>query len=455
MVRLRKVLRCSSIHPLHRSTVLRLSEAFVLVVVPRKDAASEFVSDLQLFGGPTGVTVDISDGPHVLKRYKGKVIRVVTAANLRVRMSAIDPKTSINYIDLVICDQLENLDAQYELGVSLLRHAVQSSPTRFIGFSSSLSDPVDLGTWLGVTKGGLHSFRPSDREYSLAVSVKTFTIPQSAALFKAMAKPAYTAIQPSEGSEPAIVFVPSRGQCLSIARDLITQCTLQTTKTSAFLPPDMSEIILEDYLARFQDRFHVEFASKGVGFFHSGLKRSDRILTLQMYAEGIIRVLIVPRESCWSLPVRSSIVVVMGTQYLHITSVGATESRQLRDYSLTELVHMQGRAVQRSGRGRFHLFCQAESKDSFLRFLNKGLPLESHLLNSPVLQSWYDDCRTSGSIGDKQAAVDALSFTYLFLRISSNPVYYDCKAGSRNVDLSKLVDRLEAEYIADSRSIDQ
>ena len=106
-------------------------------------------------------------------------------------------------------------------------------------------------------------------------------------------------------------------------------------------------------------------------------------------------------------------------------------------------------------RGRFHLFCQAESKDSFLRFLNKGLPLESHLLNSPVLQSWYDDCRTSGSIGDKQAAVDALSFTYLFLRISSNPVYYDCKAGSRNVDLSKLVDRLEAEYIANSRSIDQ
>ncbi|KAJ8698174.1 putative steryl acetyl hydrolase mug81 [Pleurotus ostreatus] len=437
------------------STVLQLSEAFVLIVVARKDAASELISDLQMFGGPTGVTVDISDGPHVLKRYRGKVIRVVTAANLRVRMTAINPRTSINYIDLVICDQLENLDAQYELGVSLLRHAVQSSPTRFIGFSSSLSDPVDLGAWLGATVTGLHSFRPSDRDHSLAVCVKTFTIPQSAALFKAMAKPAYTAIQTAEGSEPAIVFVPSRGQCLSIARDLITQCTLQTTKTSAFLPPTMSEIILEDYLARFQDRFHVEFASKGVGFFHSGLKRSDRILTLQMYAEGIIRVLIVPRESCWSLPVRSSVVVVMGTQYLHITSVGDTESRQLRDYSLTELVHMQGRAVQHSGRGQFHLFCQAESKDSFLRFLNKGLPLESQLLNSPLLQSWYDGCRKSGSIGDKQAAVDALSFTYLFLRISSNPVYYDCKARSRNVDLSKLVDRLEAEYIANSGSIDQ
>ncbi|KAJ8523515.1 hypothetical protein ONZ45_g38 [Pleurotus djamor] len=429
------------------STAMKLSDATIILVVPRRDTASEVVSDLQTFASPAGVIVDASDGPNILKPTKGRVIRIVTAANLFRRMAMMDPRKQITHVNLVVCEQLENIDSHYELGVSLLRHATQSSPTRYVGFSSSLSDPTDLGTWLGVASSGLHSFTPTDREHSLTVSVQTFTIPQSAALFKAMAKPTYTAVKVENEDDRAIVFIPSRSLCTPIARDIITQCILHSEKPNAYLP-EISEYILEDHLARLQDRSLVEFVGKGVGFFYEGMKKSDRMLILRLFAEGVLRVLLVPRDSSWSLPIRASTVVVMGTQYLQISGSGETETRQLRDYSLTELVHMQSRAVQYTGRGRFYLFCQAESKDSLLRFLNKGLPLESDLLDSGSLQAWYNDSKTSGAIDSKQSAMDALSFTYLSLRMVSNPVYYDCEAKSRNLDLSRLVDSLEEEYLA-------
>ena len=96
-----------------------------------------------------------------------------------------DIKSSLFSLRLVLCESLELLDAVYELGVSLLLHATQPHPVRFIGLTSSLNDPADLAAWLNVDPLALHSFKPSDRDQALNVATLTFTIPQSAALFKA------------------------------------------------------------------------------------------------------------------------------------------------------------------------------------------------------------------------------------------------------------------------------
>ncbi|KAL0949691.1 hypothetical protein HGRIS_009728 [Hohenbuehelia grisea] len=428
------------------STIFSSETARVLVVVPRRDQAGEVASDLRALARGSGVTIDGINPPNPLAPRNTRSMQVVTAMHLLGALTNRNPIHPLAGIDLVVCESLELLDPNYELAVSLLRHATQRSPTRFIGFCSSLSDPVDLGAWLGIPTYGLHSFKPSDRDHSLLISTQTFTIPQSAALFKAMIKPAHSAISTAPVDGASIVFVPSRGQCRSVALDLITQCTLQTTTEKAYLPSSASEVLLEDYLARLQDRTLADFLTRGVGFYHEGVPKSDRHLMLRMYAEGIVRVLIVPRASCWSLPVRASVVVVMGTQYFDVEAEGSTP--QLRDYSLTDLIRMQSRAVEYAGLGRFYLFCQAESKDSFIRFLNEGLPLESRLLETDDLHRWYDKMRRSKAIQDRQQAVDALSFTFLARRIASNPVYYDCTQGHRDESLSRVVDQLEDAYMA-------
>jgi antiviral helicase SLH1 len=427
---------------LFRMTTLKsTSDSWVLVVAPRRSIAMEMISDLRGFAKLTGVTLDLVSSQNALVKIKGKAVRVVTAPDLLTAMSQWDPKARLAGPDLVVCESLEQLDSAYELGISLLRHVTQTSPTRFVGFSNCLNDPTDLAAWLEVDPYALYSFRPSDRDQALTFNTQTFTIPHSASLFKAMAKPAHAAIQSAGPGESAIVFVSFRGQCRVTATDLITQCSLEMETEKGYLPLDYRKDFLEDCLVRLQDQTLVHFVSRGVGFFHDGIRKPDRNLMLELYVEGIIRVLVVPRECCWTLPVRATVVVVMGTQHFYAETEGS--EHQLRDYELAELIRMQGRAVRHSGIGYFNLFCQAEAQDTFTHFLNEGLPMESRLLETRDLELWYKDQRSKGAISDRQQGLEALSFTFLARRIVSNPVYYDASLTSLDENLSRIVDKLE------------
>lgn len=389
------------------------------------------------------IFITVASSTDLFSTSEHKRVKIITASDL---LSALTQQQGENLsfsgLKLVLCENLELLDSAYELGVALLLCHTQKHPVRFIGLSNSLNDPADLAAWLNVDPLALHSFQPSDRDQSLTIHTQTFTIPPSAALFKAMAKPAHAAIRASNNIS-SIIFVTSRGQCRSVARDLITQCALESGTTRGYLSNDMSEMRLEQALDSLQDRELFEFVSRGVGILHEEITRPDRKTMLQLYAEGVLRVLIAPRDACWSLRVRAACVVVMGTQNVRV--MPGEEERKVREYSLTELVRMQGRAVMHGTAGHFHLFCQAEIKDTYTRFLNDGLPLESQLLETDELRRWYVDKRKDKSIATKQHAVDFLSFTFLAQRLLSNPTYYDGTSTSRDELLSEVIDALDEE----------
>jgi len=225
--------------------------------------------------------------------------------------------------------------------------------------------------------------------------------------------------------------------------DLITQCALGTGSISGYLLPGFPSIHLEDICSRLQDWNLADVVRSGVGIFHDGVVRSDRALMLDLYADGIINVLIVSREACWTLPVRAAVVVVMGTQYFSVRA--ESDERQLREYGLDELVQMQGRAVRHGGSGHFHLFCQAESKDTYVRLLEDGLPLESKLLDTSHFLDWYKDRRKEGTLSSKQDSMDILSWTYLARRIAANPAYYNIQHDPMEKALSHIVDVLDQE----------
>lgn len=426
------------------TTLLHRQRSLVLFIVPNRALAAQSLLDFRAVSNALDVTVELSSGKGLFSPCRTNTIRVVTPSGL---LEAVDQRNlpHANYPCLVVCDNLEQLDATYELGISLLRHTTQHNPTRYVGLSTSLNDPTDIASWLGVDSMALHSFRPTDRDQSLTIMYQTFTIPHSAALFKSMSKPAYMAIQSVPSRESAIIFVPSRSHCRTVAQELITQCALNMDTERGFLSQFVPPLYVEDYSARLQDPALVDFVSRGVGIFHSGVSKADRNLILELFAEGVVRVLLAPRDACWMLPVRAGAVVVMGTQYIHLERDGS--GPQLRDYSLVDVVQMQSRAVRHDAPGHFFLFCQAEARDTFSKFLAEGLPLESELLDSSVFEKWYKERRGDGSIRTKQDAVQALTFTFLARRLVSNPVYYDMEAGSQDEVLSRIVDRLEESVL--------
>ncbi|KAI6105687.1 Sec63-domain-containing protein [Pisolithus sp. B1] len=404
---------------------------WALVVAPNKAVARSTLSGLSPGAAICGIKVEYDNEKTIFSPPGRKAIRVVTAA---VLLHALRPRHATrSRPNLVVCENLEQLDDTYELAVSLLRHATQHSPTRYIGLSRSLNDPTDLASWLGVESRELYSFLPRDREQPLNCSVQTYTMPISEALFKTLAKPAYAAMGLGSLTESAIVVVPSRLHCTTIAQELITQHNLNSMVETGFLAKTASAIDVEERLVQSGDFMTMNFASRGIGIFHRGMSETVRQRILELFAEGIIRVLVVTREACWKLPARAGAVVVVGTQY-----------RQLKDYTLLEVVEMQSWAVQQSSLGHFTLFCPAEDGEMFNKFLSDdGLPLESQLLETDLLTSWYRES-LGGSLRNKQDTVQALSFTFMARRLVSNPTYYDVESRSLDEVLSRVVDTLEA-----------
>ncbi len=124
---------------------------------------------------------------------------------------------------------------------------------------------------------------------------------------------------------------------------------------AGYLPAGISQEFLDQYRMQLRDASLIDYILKGIGFFHEGIRREDRQLMMKLYAEGGTS-----GSNCAAgilleaFPVRAGVVVVLGTQYFHAED-------GLKDYDVTELVHMQGRGRPALGERRVSI-CFARVK---------------------------------------------------------------------------------------------
>jgi len=328
---------------------------------------------------------------------------------------------------------------------------------RLVGITSSLDDPSDLASWLGVEGSSRFSFYPKDRGNPITVAIKPFSLPHSATLLKAMTKPAYDIVKSASGQ--TIIFVPSRAACKTVANDMITQSGTEMD-LNGFLTAPRADV--EPLLSRLRDLSLHEPILHGIGYILPGAAPSDMALVLELFASGILRVLIVPRDSCWTLPVRASTVALMGAQYVTMSGPDGSD-RRVVNYSRTEIVKMQGFAVTSASHlsegGRMFVMCQSEQTKSISTLLTSGLPLESTLPDLLRRQSCSESITALGRmikyrqpppppqinrrrIPDlrKRDVMDMIGWTYFSKRVKSNPTYYDVQSGQEAEGVSRLVD---------------
>lgn len=385
-------------------------------------------------------------------------------------------------LSLVVFDDLHLLDPEYEMLILRVLECSHRKSTRIVGCASSLYDASNLAEWLRVPEGGRFFFRPTDRSTAMTTTVQPFSIPHSPTLLKSMVKPVYAAIK-ANVQEGAIVFVPSLKQCHTVALELITRSGMEMD-LNGFLSDTGFDV--EPFLTRVIDKSLMEPMLHGIGIWHAGMLPSDSKLVLQLFAAGILRALVVPRESCWTLKAQAGTVIIMGAQYMEFVRSGLPGSlpeSKLRNYSLTELVKMQAfaarprpmNAVMRNhigggDTGRFHLLCQAEQQDIYLKFLNEGLPLESSLIatlkrTSDVpsiaamhdmlddVSSWSTQVLRHSKLPSRQDFLDILGWSFLWKRISANPTFYGAALGLENERLSRLVDEYLESYFEAKRRV--
>ncbi|KAJ7950468.1 DExH-box ATP-dependent RNA helicase [Quillaja saponaria] len=145
---------------------------------------------------------------------------------------------------------------------------------------------------------------------------------------------------------------------------------------------------------------------------------------------------------CWDVSVTLSahLVVVMGTQYYDGRENAHT------DYPINDLLQMMDHASRPllDGSGKCVIPCHAPRKEYYKKFLYEAFPIESHLHH--FLHDNINAEIVAGIIENKQDAVDYLTWTFMYRRLTQNPNYYNL-TGVSHRHLSDHPLRTRGKYI--------
>ena len=105
------------------------------------------------------------------------------------------------------------------------------------------------------------------------------------------------------------------------------------------------------------------------------------------------------------------------------------------DYPIYDVLQMVGKANRplQDDEGRCVIMCQGSKKDFFKKFLYEPLPVESHL--DHCLHDHFNAEIVTKTVENKQDAVDYLTWTFLYRRMTQNPNYYNLQGGSPTVSV--------------------
>ncbi|EEF43588.1 U520, putative [Ricinus communis] len=348
----------------------------------------------------------------------------------------------VQQVSLFIIDELHLIGGQggpiLEVIVSRMRYIASQieNKIRIVALSSSLANAKDLGEWIGATSHGLFNFPPGVRPVPLEIHIQGVDIANFEARMQAMTKPTYTAIvQHAKNGKPAIVFVPTRKHVRLTAVDLMTYSSADSGEKPAFMMRSIEE--LEPFVGRVQDEMLRSTLRQGVGYLHEGLSSLDQEVVSQLFEAGWIQVCVMSSSMCWGVPLAAHLVVVMGTQYYDGRENAHT------DYPVTDLLQMMGHASRPllDNSGKCVILCHAPRKEYYKKFLYEAFPVESHLHH--FLHDNFNAEVVAGVIENKQDAVDYLTWTFMYRRLTQNPNYYNLQGVSHrhlSDHLSELVE---------------
>ncbi|AAS54603.1 AGR113Wp [Eremothecium gossypii ATCC 10895] len=294
-----------------------------------------------------------------------------------------------------------------------------STETRVVALSATLPNYTDIAEFLRVPSDGLFYFDASFRPCPLAQQFCGITETNSVKRVNAMNQVCYEKVLESVAeNHQVIVFVHSRKDTARTAiwlRDKL----LEEDKISSFAPQDAgSAEILKRETENITDKSFGDVVQHGFGIHHAGLSRDDRSLAEDLFADGLIKVLVSTSTLAWGVNLPAHTVIIKGTE-MYSPQKGSWVS-----LSSQEVLQMLGRA----GRPRYDTFGEGiiitnqSNIHYFLAILNQQLPIESQFISK--LPDNANAEIVLGTVKNRIDIVDWLGNTYLYVRMLKDPKLY-------------------------------
>ena len=411
-------------------------------IAPLPQIADERHADWSERFGPLGLHVEQLTGETVtdLKLLERANILVATPQRWDQISRRWKQRKNVQSVALLVVDELHLIGSEpgpvLEIVISRMRYISSQieSNLRIVALTTSLANAKDLAEWIGCAPGAIFNFHSNVRPVPLELHIQGFDVAHVPSRLLAMAKPAYYAIVNHAVDRPAIIFVPSAKQAQLTAVDLLTFATGEG-EPRRFLHAEAEDVA--PFAARISDAALSHTIAYGIGFLHDGLSADEQRAVRALHASGAVQVLVVVHSFCWGLSLSAHLVVLMDTQHYD-----GAEHRYV-DYPITNVLQMMGRASRPlvDEVGRCVLLCHGSKKAFFRKFLYEPLPIESHL--DHYLADHMCAEVVTKTIESKQDAVDYLTWTFMYRRLTQNPNYYNLQGTSHrhlSDHLSELVE---------------
>lgn len=419
--------------------VIKKDKFKIIYVAPMKALAAEMVQNFGKRLACLGITVrELTGDMQLTKSEILKTQMLITTPekwDVVTRKSTGDVALS-QQVKLLIIDEVHLLHddrgSVIECLVARTLRQVESSQSmiRIVGLSATLPNYIDVAHFLRVNPyEGLFFFDGRFRPVPLG---QTFIGIKATGYVKQqhdMDTVCYEKVLENvDKGHQVMVFVHARNATVKTALTLREMAANQGDSALFRAPQGPEYGQAEKQVMKSRNKQLRELFPDGFSIHHAGMLRQDRTMVEQLFARGLIRVLVCTATLAWGVNLPAHAVIIKGTQ------VYDAKKGSFVDIGILDVLQIFGRAgrPQFDNQGEGIIITAHDKLSHYLSLLTRQSPIESQFISS--LTDSLNAEIALGTVGTVDEAVEWLSYTYLYIRMRINPLVYGIPYGTKEDD---------------------
>ncbi|KAL8756676.1 MAG: hypothetical protein Q9199_002760 [Rusavskia elegans] len=416
---------------------IMLDDFKIVYIAPLKALVQEQVGNFGKRLEPYGVKVSELTGDRQLTKQQiaDTQIIVTTPEKWDVITRKATDMSYTNLVRLIVIDEIHLLhDDRGPVLESIVSRTIRKieqtgNPVRLVGLSATLPNYRDVASFLRVDPvHGLFHFDGSYRPCPLRQEFIGVTDKKAIKQLKTMNDVCYTKVMEQVGTnkQQMLIFVHSRKETAKTAK-YIRDKALELETIGQILRSDAaSREVLTQEAEAVGDRDLKDLMPYGFGIHHAGMTRADRSSVEDLFADGMLQVLVCTATLAWGVNLPAHTVIIKGTQ------IYSPEKGSWVELSPQDVLQMLGRA----GRPQYDTFGEGiiittqTEMQYYLSLMNQQLPIESQFISK--LADNLNAEIVLGNVRNRDEAVEWLGYTYLFVRMLRSPGLYSVGAEYEN-----------------------
>ncbi|MCJ1338817.1 DEIH-box ATPase [Bachmanniomyces sp. S44760] len=408
---------------------IMLDDFKIVYIAPLKALVQEQVGNFGARLASYGIRVSELTGDRQLTKQQiaDTQIIVTTPEKWDVITRKSTDMSYTNLVRLIVIDEIHLLhDDRGPVLESIVSRTIRKieqtgDPVRLVGLSATLPNYKDVASFLKVDfLKGLFHFDGSYRPCPLRQEFVGVTEKKAIKQLKTMNDVCYTKVLEQVGTnkQQMLIFVHSRKETAKTAKYIRDKALEMETIGQILRSDAASREVLTEEADGVADRDLKDLMPYGFGIHHAGMSRADRSSVEDLFADGMLQVLVCTATLAWGVNLPAHTVIIKGTQ------IYSPEKGSWVELSPQDVLQMLGRAgrPQYDSFGEGIIITTQTEMQYYLSLLNQQLPIESQFVSK--LADNLNAEIVLGNVRSRDEGVEWLGYTYLFVRMLRSPGLY-------------------------------